>query len=322
MNKRTIGSTGIEVSEVSFGCVEIGMPYGIGAGSLQQMPGEDEALELLRTAFDNGINFFDTARAYGRSESRLGKAFEHNRNEVVICTKCSALRDKQGNLPAPDRIINAINNSLSQSLSELKTDYIDIYMCHNADLEILDHPEIVAAFLRCKENGLARAIGVSTYSTAESSKAIESGIWDVVQLPFNLMDQRQGVLFPLAHQRNVGIVVRSVLLMGILTEKGRHLHPKLSVVEQHRNMFLDLLPAHIPSLSALATAFVLNQQEITSAVIGFDRREHLQDALAASKLRRFDKSLLDKLNKMAYPDPDFLDLRIWDRMGWLNPNAT
>lgn len=322
MNKRTIGSTGIEVSEISFGCVEIGMPYGIGAGSLQQMPGEDEALELLRTAFDNGINFFDTARAYGRSESRLGKALGHNRNEVVICTKCTALRDKQGELPAPDRIVDAINDSLSQSLSELRTDYIDIYMCHNADLEMLNHPEIVEAFVRCKEKGLARAIGVSTYSTAESRKAIESGIWDVVQLPFNLMDQRQGVLFPLASQRRVGIVVRSVLLMGILTEKGRHLHPKLSAVEQHRSMYLDLLPAHIPSLSALATAFVLNHQEISSAVVGFDRQEHLEDALAASKLRRFDKSLLDKLDRMAYPDPEFLDLRIWDRKGWLNPNAT
>ena len=88
MNKRTLGRTSLKVSEIAFGGVEIGMSYGIGVNSHNDMLSEKEAIRLLHEAADTGINFFDTARAYGKSEHIMGKAFADRRESVVISTKC------------------------------------------------------------------------------------------------------------------------------------------------------------------------------------------------------------------------------------------
>lgn len=86
MNKRLLGQTGIKVSEIAFGGVEIGIPYGIGVSIKTDMISESEAICLLHEAIDSGINIFDTARMYGASESIMGRAFKGRRDQVVICT--------------------------------------------------------------------------------------------------------------------------------------------------------------------------------------------------------------------------------------------
>ncbi len=119
MKKRLLGQTGIEVSEISFGGVEIGTPYGIGVNTQAQMPSEAEAIKLLLEALDNGINFFDTARLYGQSEDIMGKAFKNRRDNVIICTKCTHLRSDNKRLPTTERLRKIIDNSLRESLSAL-----------------------------------------------------------------------------------------------------------------------------------------------------------------------------------------------------------
>src|SRR5690554_2137091 len=146
MKKRKLGDTGMEVSEIAFGGVEIGMPYGIGIRSESDMLGEKEAIRLLHQAIDEGINFFDTARMYGNSEAIMGKAFEKRRNELIICTKCRHLRTDNGPLLSGDVLLKMIHSSLEESLSALRTDYLDIFMLHQGDLEILKNEEIADIF--------------------------------------------------------------------------------------------------------------------------------------------------------------------------------
>ena len=217
MQKRVLGRTGIQVSEMSFGTVSLGLPYGIGVSGEEDMISERDAIELLQSALDRGINFFDTARSYGCSEERVGKAVKSRRYDVVIATKCAHLYDENGQLPPDNELEKVIDSSLKDSLSALRTDYVDVYMMHNADLNILSNETIAETFSGYKQKGLTRAIGVSTYSVEETKRAIESGIWDVIQLAYNLMDQSQGGLFGLAEENGVGIMVRSVLFKGILT---------------------------------------------------------------------------------------------------------
>lgn len=318
MNKRLLGKTGIEVSEISFGGVEIGIPYGVGVNNQIQMPDEVRAIELLQESLDNGINFFDTARLYGRSEEFIGKAFKGKRKSVVISTKCTHLRtDNNKQLPGGKELRRIIDNSLRESLSALETDYIDVYMLHNADLEILERQEIGETFCRYRAEGFARAIGVSTYTIEETRKAIEVGTWDVIQLPFNLMDQRQGRFFDLGRQRGTGIVIRSVLLRGILTDKGRNLHPELRSVEQHRTLYCELLGVGFSSLPDLGIKFALSFPEVSSVLVGIDQKEYLRKAIAAANGTYLDKKTLSKAIALAYPDPDFLDLPAWRRMGWI-----
>jgi aryl-alcohol dehydrogenase-like predicted oxidoreductase len=317
MNQRLLGQTGMRVSEMAFGGVEIGMPYGIGIKNKADMISESEAIYLLHEAIGSGINFFDTARLYGASEAIMGRAFQDRRDQVVICTKCKHFRDNEGHLPPAEKIIGIIKNSLRGSLKELKTDYIDVYMLHQSDVEILENEMVAKIFVNLKNKGTIRATGVSTYALEETRKAINSGVWDVIQLPFNLMDQSQEALISLAAEKGIGIIVRSVLLKGILTEKGKNLHPALKDVEMHLKHYDELLNESAPDLATLAIKFALSFKDVSTVLVGIDRMDYLYKSLAAADAVYLDEKALSRARQLAYPHPEFLNLTRWDNMGWL-----
>ncbi|MBN4060822.1 aldo/keto reductase [bacterium AH-315-I18] len=317
MNSNMLGQTGINVSKVSFGTVSLGVPYGINVDSQKDMLSELQAIDLLRMAVDRGVRFFDTARDYGCSEERLGKAFKGRRQDAVIATKCTPLYGKDRILPPDHALEKLIDGSLNRSLSALQTDYVDVYMLHNADLGILQNQTIANTFLGYKQKGLVRAIGVSTYTVEETLDAIKSGIWDVIQLPYNLMDQRQNVCFDLAAEKGIGLVVRSVLFKGILTDRCTNLHPALEAVEQHRQHYCELLDENISTLSELATRFVLSHPQVSSVLVGIDKEEYLDQAISVADSHCLDQAIRQKLRELAFPNPEFLDLPKWNQMGWL-----
>lgn len=317
MNQRLLGKTGIKVSEIAFGGVEIGLPYGIGIKSEADMLSESEAINLLHSAIDHGINFFDTARMYGGSESIMGRAFKDRRDAVVICTKCRHFRNSDGTLPRSDKLKEIIETSFKESLAALQTDYVDVYMLHQADIEILGNGTVSRIFSDLKKNGMIRATGVSTYTMEETEKAIECGTWDVIQLPFNLMDQQQETYFSFASQRGVGLMVRSVLFKGILTNRGRNLHPGLKNVENHLKLYDKLLNESGFDLSTFATKFALSFDEVSSILVGIDKIEYLHKSLAAADGLYLDQKMMARAKELCYPEPEFLDLPGWDKMGWL-----
>jgi len=317
MNKRKLGNTSLEVSEIAFGGVEIGLPYGIGIQSESDMLTENEAIDLLHASLDAGINFFDTARLYGNSETIMGKAFMGKRQNVILSTKCRHFRNREGQLLPGYDLKKYIEDSLQESLDALQTDYVDVFMLHQADEEILDNEIITTAFSGIKDRGIARTIGASTYSIGETEKAIHSGVWDMVQLPFNLMDQRQQKLFDVAEQKGVGIVIRSVLLKGLLSNRGKTLHPALKEVQNHIKNYDSLLDDEFSDLPALALKFALSFAGISSVLIGMDRMEYLHQSLAVADGKYMNETKLRMAKQLAYPDPAFLNLPHWDRMGWL-----
>lgn len=317
MKKRFLGNTGIEVSEIAFGTVEIGIPYGIGVDSTKDMLPEHDAIELLNTALDNGINFFDTARMYGVSEEIIGKAFKNRRNEIIICTKCCHLRNQQGELSMEGETGKIILDSFTESLNALQTDFVDVFMLHQVDNEILENKEIADTFMKLKREGRIKATGISTYTVEETKKAIDLGIWDVIQLPFNLMDQRQASLFEMAQQKGVGIVVRSILLKGILSDRGKNLHPALKNVENHIEKYGDLLNRYNLSLPELAIKFGLSFPEVSAVLVGLDKMAYLEQTLKAANGIYLNEEELGKARQLSYPDPNFLNLPYWDKMNWL-----
>ncbi|SHN14473.1 Predicted oxidoreductase [Cyclobacterium lianum] len=316
MNQRSLGNTGIDVSEIAFGGVEIGLPYGPGIRSQKDMMQEEEAVGLLRHALDKGINFFDTARMYGRSERLMGKAFVDIREKVILCSKCQHLRDSSGQLPTPSRLTALIHRSLEESLGALGTDYLDVWMLHQADLEILRHETVCRVFQDIQKAGKVRVIGASTYTVPESETAIRSGVWQVVQLPFNLLDQRQAVVFDLAAEKGVGLVVRSVLLRGMLTDRGRHLKAPLNKIESHIARYRDLAGNNHIDLPEYATRFVLAQAQVSAVLLGIDRLEYLDVAVETAAKGLIPEALLR--GARPFPDPEFIDIPHWDRMGWLD----
>ena len=199
----------------------------------------------------------------------------------------------------------------------LQTDYIDVYLLHQADREILQNDYISELFFRLKERGLIRAAGASTYDVNETAMVIDSDVWDVVQLPFNLMNQTHGAYFRHARQKGVGIMVRSVLFKGILSEKGRNLHEALQRVADYIKKYDQLLDENIPDMPALALKFALSFEEVSSVLVGIDRFDYLYKALASANSNYLNEETLSRAKALAYPDPQFLDLVKWDKRGWL-----
>ncbi|MEN8122824.1 MAG: aldo/keto reductase, partial [Bacteroidota bacterium] len=98
---------------------------------------------------------------------------------------------------------------------------------------------------------------------------------------------------------------------------GRNLHPALKDVENHLKKYEELLDKSSPNLPTLATKFALSFEQVSSVLVGIDRMEYLQEALAATDGRNLNKKVLARAKELCYPDPQFLDLVKWEKMGWL-----
>jgi len=317
MRQKSLGKTGITVSDISFGCVELGIPYGFTSNSKETMLSTAQAVELLRSAVERGMNFFDTAPAYGSSEQILGEAFHGRRDKVVICTKCShAILDAQNKLLAPDALEKEIRQSVQGSLKSLGTDYIDVFLSHRVTDELMDTPYVYDIFRQLKKEGCIRVFGLSTYGAAQTQKAIDSGKWDVLQVAYNLFDQSHHDLIHQAAQKGIGVMVRSVLFKGILTDNCPKLHANLKPVQDHYNKIKAILPAGM-SLSQLATKFVMSHPGVASTLLGIDRMHYLDAALEICQNPALPSALYEQARRLGYPDIAFLDLPKWDRLGWL-----
>ena len=192
---------------------------------------------------------------------------------------------------------------------------VDVLMLHQADIEILQNEAVCRTFEDIIKEGLSMAIGASTYTVEESEVAINSGLWEVIQLPYNLLDQRQSKVFDLGAEKGVGMVVRSVLLRGMLSDRGKNLKAPLAEIEKHIANYAVLAAEEGLTLPEYATRFVLDQPNVSSVLVGIDKPLYLEKALETAHQPALSKKLMD--GAIPFPDPEFINIPYWDRMGWL-----
>ncbi len=212
MKRRTLGSTGFDVSEVGFGAWAIGADWG--------EVSEDDAIATVHAALDHGVNFFDTADVYGdgRSERILAKVrAQRSTGEMVIATKA-------GRRLAPHTAdgYNAanLNAFVDRSLGNLGVEALDVVQLHCPPTEVYYRPEVFEALDAMVEAGKVRHYGVSVEKVEEALKAIEYPGVETVQIIFNLFRQRPAELFfEQARRRDIGVLVRVPLASGLLTGK-------------------------------------------------------------------------------------------------------
>ena len=315
MQKRLLGRSGLSVSALGLGTVELGMDYGLRVPNAYEQPTETDAIRIVHAALAHGINLIDTARAYGESEAIVGRALRGRREQVVLATKVKT----QG----PDRIALSSDHlkqhmldSLDTSLRLLQTDCIDLWQVHTIDDPFLSHADIAAeVFYAAKKSGKVRAIGGSTYGAAMPLKALSTDLFDVLQVGYSVFDQRQAdETFPLAAQKNVGIVARSLLLQGVLTERGDYLPEPLAVLRERSRQFRQLAAEVQPSASAaqLALAFGLAHPQIGTALIGVRTESELKENLRAAHTT-LPEALLAELCALRIDDANLLDPRWWEQ---------
>ncbi|UCE43874.1 MAG: aldo/keto reductase [Candidatus Bathyarchaeota archaeon] len=194
MQKRRLGRTDLHVSVAGFG--------GIPIIALSR----EEAEKVVRYAYEQGINYFDTARAYGDSEEKIGAALKNVRDEVVIATKTHQ-RTKE----------EAARAGIKQSLRNLQTDRIDLVQLHGIDTEeilkkAMGSEGSLAALEEAKSQGKIGYIGISGHNPYVLEKAIETGKFDTVLVPLNVLERRAAEkLIPYARELDVGIVIMKPL---------------------------------------------------------------------------------------------------------------
>lgn len=313
MQHRTLGRTGLSVSALALGTVELGLAYGIPLPGESGRPSDADGIRIVHASLDGGVNFIDTARAYGESERVLGLALADRRDQVVLTTKVVTQRPDGSTRTGTDlhRVMTA---SLDESLRRLRTDWVDIWQIHNVDTPLLTQAENVAtAFAAARQSGKVRFTGGSFYGAALPLAALETDLFDVMQVTYSVLDQRLADrFFAAAQARDVGIVVRSVLLKGALTERAEHLPDRLDALRERSRRFRRLVAdaALDCSPAQAALAFALAHPAIHAALIGVRTLEELADALDGAGLV-LPAGLLDELRGLRLDDENLLNPGTW-----------
>ena len=195
----TLGKTKITVNKNGFGALPV------------QRVSVEEAGTLLKKAFNHGITFFDTARAYSDSEEKLGLAFEGIREKIYIATKTAA------------DTAEGFRRDLEESLRLLKTDYIDLYQFHNPAVcpKPGDGSGLYEAMLEARERGTVRHIGITNHRLHVAAEAVESGLYETLQFPFSyLASEKELELVEACKAADMGFIEMKALSGGLITNSA------------------------------------------------------------------------------------------------------
>ena len=195
MRQITLGSTGITVPQNAFGALPI------------QRVSTEMAVKLLRRAYEGGMRFFDTARAYSDSEVKVGEAFDGMREKVFIATKTGAKTPEE------------VRAQVETSLKNLRTDYIDIYQFHCADqcYRPGDGTGMYECMEELKKEGKIRHIGITAHKLYIAEEAVESGLYETLQYPFSyLSSEKEIALVKKCKEANMGFIAMKGLAGGLI----------------------------------------------------------------------------------------------------------
>jgi len=317
LKTRVLGKSGVHVSEVGLGCWQLGGDFG--------PLGDDRAQAILRSAYEEGIRFWDTADVYGsgQSELRIAEFLRSSGAESFVTTKV-------GRSPAiyPDGYTKQnVRKSIEGSAARLNVDCIDLVQLHCVPPQILKAGDIIGWMEDFQAEGLIRYFGASVETIEEARVAAKSPALVSLQIIFNIFRQNAiSELFPLTEANNVGIIVRLPLASGVLGGKmtrdrkfaesdhrhyNRHgeafsvgetfsgipFETALNLVEELK----PLVPAGM-TMAQMAMRWILDYPAVTTVIAGASRPEQVLENASASSLRPLPEALHRKLAEIYVRD--------------------
>ncbi|MFN2570543.1 MAG: aldo/keto reductase [Gemmatimonadales bacterium] len=321
MNRRTLGRTGLSVSEISFGGWAIGgNDFGNSYGSTD----DAESRRAIRRAFDLGCNFFDTADVYGHghSEELIGAELRDVRDQVIIATKVGGnfynrdlhplLRERIAqavgvpldDIP-PDAPLPVTHDAtftpaymrfaVKRSLERLRTDYIDVLQLHNPPVGLIAATATYEPLEEMKRAGLIRFYGVSVHAPEEGLSAVLATLPDTVQIVYNLARREaEDTFLATARAANVGVIAREPLANGFLAGgyhaestwergdiRGRMPQPNEMQLTALGQRVRELAEKSGRTAAQLALKFVLDRAEISCAIVGMKSVRQVEENLNA-----------------------------------------
>jgi aryl-alcohol dehydrogenase-like predicted oxidoreductase len=257
MQKRKLGKTNIEVSVLGFGGAEIGY-------NSEQTQVE----KLLNSAIEIGLNVIDTSPAYGNSEEMIGKAIMQHRKELVLMTKCGVL------VTHSDWSKKGVQETITRSLKNLRTDYIDVVFLHSCSTEILRQADCIEGLIRAVEKGYTRYTGYSGDNEA-AKYAIELDFFDCLQTSVSIADQISiETTIPLAASKNMGIVAKRPIANAVWKYKEK---PADSYYQEYwerlQKLQYDFLGKSLEV--SIALRFTMTVPNVSTMIVGTTNQNHL-----------------------------------------------
>jgi aryl-alcohol dehydrogenase-like predicted oxidoreductase len=306
-----LGNTGFEITRIGFGAWAIGggdWEFGWGAQE------DEESIAAIHLALERGVNWIDTAAAYGfgHSEEVVGRALEGMTDRPHVFTKCSLLE-------GPDRTVvhslgrDSVLREAEASLERLRTDAIDLYQIHWPDPD-RDIEEGWAALAELKEQGMVRHIGVSNFDVEQLERVQQIAPVETLQPPYSLIEREaEAELLPFAEREGIGVIVYSPMGSGLLTGRmtrerieampendWRKRDPSFQEPELSRHLQLVerlrvVADRHHTTPGAVAVAWTLQNPAVDGAIVGFRRPDQVDAILAGAQLGHELEPELDAL---------------------------
>ena len=283
-------------SKLILGTVQFGLNYGI--NNILDKPAENQVKEILDYAHSQGVGTLDTADAYGNASEVIGNYTANTTNEFDINTKF-----KEGDF--------SLENQLDDSLTKLSKDAVNVYFYHSFH-DFINQPKLKVQLLDLKEKGCIKKIGLSVYENEEFLKACDSDFIDVIQFPFNLLDNysKRGELIKVAKNKGKELQVRSVFLQGLFFKSIIDLPNKLKPLKKYLEKLNEIAESEAVSMEQLALGYVLQHQEIDHVIIGVDSLIQLKNNINISK-KGISKEATDSINEVNVKKVELLYPKNW-----------
>jgi aryl-alcohol dehydrogenase-like predicted oxidoreductase len=311
MNYRTLGKTGLEVSEIGYGAWGIGKGLWVGAS-------DDESIKALHKAIDLGLNFIDTALGYGdgHSEKLVGRVIKERSQPIYVATK---IPPKNSQWPARSGVpvaktfpVKHVFACTEKSLANLGLETIDVQQFHVWSDEWVNQGDWLEAVQKLKEQGKVRFFGISIndYQPENAIKLIETGVLDTVQVIYNVFEQSpEDKLFPACERHRIGVIVRVALDEGGLTGKitpdtkfeegdfrNRYFRGdrKKEVYEHVQNIASDL-NITLDQMAETALRFVLSHTAVSTVIPGMRSLRNVERNCQLGDGRGLSRAMIEKL---------------------------
>ena len=283
------------VKKLCLGSAQFGLNYGV--NNLRGKIPEEEVFDILNYAVNNGIEFIDTAYDYGDSEKVIGRFIRSSDKgkQLKVVSK----------LPKRENVYEI----LTETLNNLGIKKLYGYLVHNFDF-FLRNPDIWQIFLKLKNEGKVEKIGFSLYYPEEYYK-IENFKFDVLQIPFNIFDQRFSNLLALFKKKGIEVYARSVFLQGLVFKNPNELCGKFSKLKEKLFYINSLSEKFKIPLSAIFLNFVVINENIDKVVIGVDNLANLKTNIDNLKFQNIIRKLYPQLLELKEIDEDIVVPTRW-----------
>ena len=288
MIKKTLGRTGLEVTQLGYGSMGLRGPKTWGV----RVVSDEDADRFLNSVLDAGINFIDTAPDYGISEERIGRYIGSRRDEYYLATKCGCvpIQHEDHLEPIHEWKREVLERNIETSLKRLKSDYIDLLQFHGGDAETLQREGLIETLQNFREQGLIRFIGMSS-SLPKLPDLIELGVFDAFQIPYACLAPQHHDLITRAAETGAGIIIRGGVAQG--GPDAEIQRPKLNDIWNAAH--LDELLTDGMNRAELILRYTLSHPDCHTTIVGTCNDKHLRENLASAEKGPLPVELYDEI---------------------------